>query len=47
MPVIGDPLTFFAGVMRVRLWRFLILVTIGKAARYALVIAAAMGLVGG
>jgi membrane protein YqaA with SNARE-associated domain len=46
MPVIGDPLTFFAGVMKVRLWRFLILVTIGKAARYALVIAAAMGLVG-
>lgn len=39
MPVIGDPLTFIAGTMRVRWLPFLIFVTIGKGARYALVIA--------
>jgi membrane protein YqaA with SNARE-associated domain len=39
-PVIGDPLTLVAGVFRTRLWVFLPLVTIGKAARYlALVMA--------
>lgn len=38
LPVIGDPLTFFAGVMRVSFWKFLLLVSLGKAARYALVI---------
>jgi len=37
LPVIGDPLTLFAGVMRVRFIPFLILVTIGKAARYAMI----------
>jgi membrane protein YqaA with SNARE-associated domain len=34
LPVIGDPLTVVAGALRVSLLRFLILVTIGKAARY-------------
>lgn len=38
VPVIGDPLTFFAGVMRVKFWQFLILVLIGKALRYAAII---------
>jgi membrane protein YqaA with SNARE-associated domain len=37
LPIIGDPLTLFAGVMRVRLLPFIILVTIGKAARYAMI----------
>ena len=37
LPIIGDPLTLFAGVMRVRLIPFLILVTIGKFARYAMI----------
>ncbi|WP_430472744.1 YqaA family protein [Thalassospira lucentensis] len=37
LPIIGDPLTLFAGVMRVRFIPFLILVTIGKAARYAMI----------
>jgi membrane protein YqaA with SNARE-associated domain len=37
LPVIGDPLTLAAGVLRVELWRFLMLVTIGKAARYAFI----------
>lgn len=35
LPVIGDPLTFAAGIFRVPIVPFLILVTIGKAARYA------------
>jgi membrane protein YqaA with SNARE-associated domain len=37
LPVIGDPLTFIAGVAGVRFPLFLTLVLIGKAARYALV----------
>lgn len=37
LPIIGDPLTLFAGVMRVRLLPFIILVTLGKAARYAMI----------
>ena len=35
MPVVGDPLTFVAGLMRVRFWLFLTLVAVGKATRYA------------
>lgn len=35
LPVVGDPLTLVAGVMRSPLSVFLILVTIGKALRYA------------
>lgn len=35
MPIIGDPLTLIAGVLKVRFPVFLILVTLGKAARYA------------
>ncbi len=38
LPVIGDPLTFVAGVMRVHWFRFLILVGLGKTARYAALI---------
>lgn len=34
LPVIGDPLTLVAGVLRVRLAAFIPLVAIGKAARY-------------
>ena len=39
LPVIGDPLTVVAGVMREPLGPFLLLVTVGKGARY-LVLAA-------
>ena len=39
VPVVGDPLTFIAGLMRARFVLFLPLVIIGKATRYALVIA--------
>lgn len=34
-PLIGDPLTLIAGVMREPLWRFLVLVTAAKVGRYA------------
>ncbi|MCP4120049.1 MAG: DedA family protein [Desulfobacteraceae bacterium] len=34
VPVIGDPLTFAAGVMRINFILFLVLVTAGKALRY-------------
>lgn len=34
MPVIGDPLTLIAGVLRVRLVLFVVLVTLGKGLRY-------------
>jgi membrane protein YqaA with SNARE-associated domain len=40
MPVGGDALTFVGGMMRVRLGIFLVLVSIGKGARYAMIIAA-------
>jgi membrane protein YqaA with SNARE-associated domain len=39
MPVIGDPLTLVAGVMRERLWIFLLIVTLAKAGRYAVLAA--------
>jgi membrane protein YqaA with SNARE-associated domain len=37
LPVIGDPITFAAGVLGVRFPLFLTLVLVGKLARYALV----------
>lgn len=37
VPVIGDPLTLIAGVMRVRFRIFVLLVAIGKAARYGVI----------
>ena len=38
LPIIGDPLTFIAGVVRLRFVPFLIFVTIGKVSRYILII---------
>ena len=38
LPVIGDPLTFVAGVMRVPFWLFLLLVAVAKTGRYLFVI---------
>ncbi|MGL5363514.1 MAG: YqaA family protein [Bosea sp. (in: a-proteobacteria)] len=35
LPVVGDIATVAAGTLRYRLWRFVLLVGIGKAARYA------------
>lgn len=37
LPIIGDPLTLAAGILRTPLPLFLLLVTVGKAARYALI----------
>ena len=34
VPIIGDPLTLVAGLLRVKFIEFLILVTIGKVSRY-------------
>ena len=42
LPIIGDPLTVLAGVLRVRLLSFLIFVTIGKLARYLMIAAASV-----
>jgi len=44
LPLVGDPLTFFAGVMRVNFWLFLGLVIIGKALRYGLIILITLGI---
>lgn len=35
VPVIGDPITVVAGVLRTRLWVFVLLVTLAKGGRYA------------
>lgn len=43
LPIIGDPLTFIAGIMRISFWKFVVLVALGKGLRYAVVIAVAMG----
>lgn len=37
VPVVGDPLCLVAGVLRIRFWRFLLLVGVGKFVRYLLV----------
>ena len=39
VPIIGDPLTFVAGILRVKFSTFLILVSIGKILRYLIVLA--------
>ena len=38
LPVVGDPLTLLAGLLRVPFVLFLVLVTLGKGLRYALLI---------
>lgn len=37
VPVIGDPLTLAAGLLREPLWRFVLIVTIAKGGRYLVV----------
>ena len=34
LPIIGDPLTLAAGILREPLWRFVLIVTLAKGARY-------------
>lgn len=38
VPLVGDGLTFLAGMMKTPLWLFICLVSIGKAARFAVLI---------
>jgi membrane protein YqaA with SNARE-associated domain len=38
VPIIGDPLTFVAGLFKVRFLSFITLVSIGKVTRYAIII---------
>ncbi|MDA9956049.1 hypothetical protein N9D06_01300 [Candidatus Pelagibacter sp.] len=37
VPIIGDPLTLVAGLLRVKFIEFIILVTIGKVSRYIVI----------
>ena len=39
VPIIGDPLTFVAGILKVNLLLFLVLVAVGKISRYLFVYA--------
>ncbi len=43
VPIIGDPLTVVAGVMREPLWSFLLIVTFAKGARYLVLTAITLG----
>lgn len=45
-PIGGDALTVAAGVLREPLWSFLVLVTIAKTARYVVLAAATLGILG-
>jgi membrane protein YqaA with SNARE-associated domain len=38
LPIIGDPVTLIAGMFRVNIFTFIALVSIGKAARYAILL---------
>lgn len=38
MPIIGDPLTFIAGILKFNIWKFLIIVSIAKFLRYAVLL---------
>jgi membrane protein YqaA with SNARE-associated domain len=46
VPIIGDPLTLVAGVMREPLGRFLLIVTLAKGARYGALALATLGWMG-
>ncbi|HGJ8013878.1 TPA: YqaA family protein [Pseudomonas aeruginosa] len=46
VPVIGDPLTMIAGVMREPLWSFLLIVLVAKATRYMVLAALTLGIAG-
>ena len=43
MPIIGDPLTVVAGVMREPFWRFMLIVSIAKFSRYLVLVAITLG----
>lgn len=43
MPVIGDPLTLVAGILREPFWKFLLLVMVAKGGRYLVLAALTLG----
>ena len=45
LPIVGDPLTFAAGVLGVRFPIFIALVAIGKVARYITIVALAQQII--
>ncbi|SJM28010.1 YqaA family protein [Mesorhizobium delmotii] len=44
MPIVGDPLTVVAGVLREPLWSFVVIVAVAKVSRYLVVAGAVLGL---
>ncbi len=44
VPVIGDPLTLVAGILKSNIWLFILFVTLGKFLRYLFVIATFMSI---
>lgn len=46
VPIIGDPLTVIAGVMREPFWSFLLIVALAKAIRYLVLTALTLGWLG-
>lgn len=45
VPIIGDPLTLVAGVMRERCWVFLLIVSLAKTGRYLVLAVLTLGLI--
>lgn len=43
VPIVGDPLTLVAGVLREPLWRFAVIVTLAKGGRYLALVLIATG----
>lgn len=46
VPIIGDPLTLIAGVMREPFWSFFLIVLLAKAARYLVLTVVTLGIMG-
>ena len=46
VPIIGDPLTVIAGVMREPWWSFVLLVSVAKVGRYLVLVFSVLGLIG-
>ncbi len=46
LPILGDPLTLAAGMMREPLWRFMLIVTLAKGGRYLLLAGLTVGWAG-
>ena len=42
-PIVGDPITLVAGIMREPFWRFVLLVAIAKTLRYVAVALVVLG----